>query len=201
VTDDFKETLFLFLEKCPALLHGKNNDGLTPLLLAAKLHHYWCLPLLLDAGADAFGRDPEENSVLHYLAESMVESSEVPGQIFNRLVAAGVPVNALNQKGENILFPYCRELVSSDAHPQLTWHIDTLLNAGADAFVVNTEGHTLLHVLAEANGDNTCADGTKAFARLLDLGVDPMKEDNKQRTAVVSIRRPRMGVLQSLTCF
>jgi ankyrin repeat protein len=187
VTADFKETLFLFLDKYPPLLHSKNKDGLTPLLLAAKLHNYWCLPLLLDAGANALERDPEGNTVLHYLAESMVELSELPSQIFNRLVAAGVEVNALNQRGENILFPYCRELAVCDDLPQPIGHIDVLLNAGADVFVVNNERCTLLHALAASDRDNTSPDGTKAVKRLLDLGVDPMKEDNKQRTAVVSI--------------
>ncbi|KAJ5833328.1 Ankyrin repeat-containing protein [Penicillium riverlandense] len=131
-------------------------------------------------------RDPEENTVLHYLAESMVEPSELPGQIFNRLVAAGVEANALNQKGENLMFPYCRELAVCDYRPRVIWHIDVLLNTGADIFAVNNEGCTLLHALAASNGDKhkPYPDGIKAFKRLLDLGVDPMKEDNRQRTAV-----------------
>lgn len=68
-----------------------------------------------------------------------------------------------------------------------------LADGGASVFVTNIQGETLLHVTAKHQRDrgllmdNCPEEILDSFKLLMELGLDPMAEDNSQRTAVISL--------------
>lgn len=189
--EEYKKTFQLFIDKAPSLVHQKNAKGYTPFHYAAKEQRIWTMDTLLDAGADPREKDTDGNTPLHHISSKLWCTDGSPGLFpyFKKLSDLGVSINEKNNQGETALFNYFRHV----AHPP-----DTLRTFFADLdpdlFVRNDDGETLLHLVATISSDSS-----RQFYRLLDEGpvqstfeflmeldLDPMIEDNNQRTALVS---------------
>ena len=109
---------------------------------------------------------------------------------FSRLLDRGLDINARNKNGDTPLFKYMQTLSSQ---PSLRGHImDRFLAAGADVLAMNSKGESLLHVAAKVPGPHSIIGSSAektfvdSFRYLIELGLDPFQEDDKQRTPVVS---------------
>ncbi|KAJ5635238.1 ankyrin 2-3/unc44 [Penicillium longicatenatum] len=216
-TEIFK-ILKALLKKTPSLIHLADRDGETALhhaLQQTSLSYvgppfsYGQRPgvcfadyqgLLLDHGADPLLPDNAGNTALHYLAPVIT----FPGvkELFQRFLDAGVDINARNKRGLPMLFYYVLNYAASSnwvpgggKNPSQEWHdpfFELFKDAGADFFVSNDEGTTLLHLLATIqtpwsgpcepkNVENAVVG---RFKYLMELGLDPMAEDAQQRTSL-----------------
>lgn len=173
-----------------ALVKQMNSDGKQPLHYALTREPY--CQILLDAGADPLATDAYGNTALHLLANKNCANTP----FFKQFLALGVDINAKNKNGETALFRYFsvnpkREYSGklTDEHRQ---NFGPFVEARADVFATNNEGETLLHATAKRRPgsmldiNNTTAEILDSFKFLMELGLDPMTEDNNQRTAVVS---------------
>lgn len=111
-------------------LNARNNDGSTPLMLAAAENNYGAFRLLLKSGADITLKDNDDHTLMHYAAYSgnvellkyvldnykldinardkdestplMVGAKEEHFKFMNLLIANGAKTDEKNNKGENI---------------------------------------------------------------------------------------------------
>ncbi|PYH92586.1 ankyrin [Aspergillus ellipticus CBS 707.79] len=193
-------TLSMMISKCPSTtINQTNQQGNSPLQLAARKHQWEAARLLLNAGADPLIPDSDRNSLLHHLAECLRQPDEKPRfrtsdpeedlwPEFSGLLQRGLAINASNKEGETPIFHYVRALRSQ---PSLRGTLmDCLLAAGADVSILNNEGQSLLHVVAKIPvpqdrfGVLPKKLFVEAFTYLMELGLDPQHEDNKERTPV-----------------
>lgn len=191
--DEYKKTFILLTEKVPSLIHQKNAEGWTPFHYAIKGLRFWNVEHLLTAGADPLERDSEGNTALHHLAPKLAKSTTQKEYLtwWNKFLSLGLPINVTNNKGETPIFGYFSggKYDSDDLHRK---HFGPLEDAGADLFVRNSEGETLLHVVATrmfSAGYNhpsfpSKPDTADTFRFLMERGLDPMAEDGRQRTAL-----------------
>ncbi|KAJ6103909.1 ankyrin 2-3/unc44 [Penicillium sp. IBT 16267x] len=215
-TDIFK-ILKALLNKAPSLIHLA-GPVIQPCTMRSVVHVYYINPpffygqhpdvrfadypeLLLDHGADPLQPDHKGNTALHHLAKG----HHLRGikDLFQRFLDAGVDINDRNEDGISPLFYYVQECAltadwiprgdENSSHGE--WHdpfFDVFKDAGADLFVSNDEGTTLLHLLA-ARQPNTSGPRNPQkdrdaivgrFKYLMELGLDPMAEDAQQRTSL-----------------
>lgn len=154
--------------RAPHLANQADCDGRTPLHYAAKRGYNHILELLLSAGADAHAVDKSGNNSLHMAASSI---GYAPGRtVFLNLVGRGVDVNGRNALDETPIF--ARE----EGRGEVSVYIQTAKEAGVDFFARDNRGRGLLHLAASESVD--------LFKELLDIGLDPMLEDDAQQTAV-----------------
>jgi ankyrin repeat protein len=59
-----------FLKRSHAFMNEKNDDGLTPLMLAVGSKNIECVKSLVSAGASLNAKDPQEKTLVHYCAMS-----------------------------------------------------------------------------------------------------------------------------------
>jgi hypothetical protein len=119
----------------------------------------------------------------------------------------GLDINARNKKGETLLFAFigCGNAFGSgfpwegeDVHRESYQPFE---DAGADIFARNNDGENLLHLTAKRVPYSTYmrrlysdySDGVDTFKFLMEKGLDPMEEDNNQRTPLVSNFICRVG--------
>ncbi|KAL7940595.1 hypothetical protein V8C42DRAFT_223440 [Trichoderma barbatum] len=103
---------------------------------------------------------------------------------FQKLVGQGIDINARNNNGETALFSFysCPKtnanwLYYSDVDkPSAELTKPLLETLGGDFFVRDNRGRGLLHAAA--------AEEVERFQELMDVGLDPMMEDNAQQTAI-----------------
>ena len=169
--EQYQKTTSLFIEKAPSLVHQKNAGGWKPLHYALQKQRMGLVDALLAAGADPIESDPLGDSPLHHLAATMAEP-----EWFKKFLELGVPINGKNQLGETPIF-IC---FGHKHHKKRRENYAIFEAAGADIYAKNNEGETMLHVVA------TRTQGEMTFKFLMDKGLDPMVEDNSQRTALVS---------------
>jgi ankyrin repeat protein len=193
--DEYQKTFSLFIERAPSLVHQKNAEGWKPFHLAIKDRKTWVIESLINAGADPLERDPEGNTPLHHLASNMSQFDAETEWLawWEKFVALGIPINAKNDRGETPVFEYFRggRYYCENNHRK---HFTPFEEAGADPFARNNEGETLLHIVATkafTPGMWTTPepDTADTFRFLMEKGLDPMAEDNSQRTALVSSSR------------
>lgn len=120
--------------------------------------------------------------MLHKLGEGIA----VAGlrTFFKALAECGIDINARNDRGETALFSFYDHSktledswISEEAHRPTGQHVKPLLEKlGGDFFVRDNKGRGLLH--AAARGD------VERFQELLEMGLDPMMEDDAQQTAI-----------------
>ncbi|SPO01936.1 uncharacterized protein DNG_04609 [Cephalotrichum gorgonifer] len=200
----FEKALAEALALAPELINQPDASGKTPLHNAvsrvavtpgALADKSKLISVLLSEGADPLAVDGNGDTVLHFLAANLGHAGSCA--IFRDFVERGVNVNARNCRRETPLWPYCvrdredlsrgfsafplpfgkakegREVVrfseKDDATPML-------VGLGADFFARDGRGRGLLHVAA--NGS------VGRFKELMGLGLDPMLEDDGQRTAI-----------------
>jgi ankyrin repeat protein len=178
------------LVQAPCLINQGDNNGMTPLHYAvsraARKRNTKIADLLLSAGADPLAIDKNGDNMLHLLACNL--DILALWNLFIGFAERGVDVNARNNRGETPLFAYCQRPKKNDSYlfqkfgrsrnEEYTEIEATPLfkTLGADFFAKDNSGRGLLH--AATSGD------VGRFKELLALGLDPMLEDDAQRTAI-----------------
>ncbi|KAJ4986829.1 hypothetical protein SVAN01_07634 [Stagonosporopsis vannaccii] len=192
----------------PVLVNQANNQGKTPLLMALKhatLHGTTAAAeALLEAGADARSVDTNGNSGLHILAFSFYDNVKVR-DLQAKLLEGGLDINTRNKRGETPLFNLNKYVPRYGGVPKerigAAEALSMFERAGADLFVRDDSGKTLLHVAAKEtqepfknthlerlwhmDPDNIPIEPSVArFQTLLSRGLDPFVEDEGKRTAL-----------------
>jgi len=160
----------------------------------------WSSVTLLDAGADPLEPDPNGDTPLHFIAPTLFSAAGQAEWLprFKRFLDMGIDINARNNKGETPLFAY---IANGNRFPGgFPWEVKEghrsfykpFEDAGADIFARNNGGENLLHLTAKKADHSShmkrsyCNGGVDTFRFLMEKGLDPMEEDNNQRTALVS---------------
>ncbi|KAL7940280.1 hypothetical protein V8C42DRAFT_258074 [Trichoderma barbatum] len=138
--------------------------------------------MLLGAGADQTVVNKKGQTLLHILGEGIAIAAL--RAFFQKLVGRDIDINARNNNGETALFsfhscpkananwPYYSDVDKPSA--ELTKPL--LETLGGDFFGRDNRGRCLLHAAA--------AGEVERFQELMDVGLDPMMEDNEQQTAI-----------------
>ena len=181
-----------------ANVNATNHKNQTVVLLACKKGNTNIINMLLDAGADPNVADTNGYTCLHATAYCGVRQG-----VFQAIIDHGVDVNATNKQNQTALLVACTQ--------QNTDLINTLLNAGADPSIADTNGDTCLHQAvtqssskailqaiidhgAEVNATNhenqtallpACKEGnTDLINTLLNAGADPSIADTSGDTCL-----------------
>ncbi|MCJ1255632.1 hypothetical protein MMC24_003449 [Lignoscripta atroalba] len=166
----------------------KDASGTTPLHYALRMNTLSVIDALLSRGAVPLEPDPNGDSALHHLAR-IIFSDHVSRQMthFQNFLARGAPINARNKLGETPLFNY---MACGSGSCQKSSHREKLplfTDAGADLFARNKKGEGLLHVLGTQSYPRSSSaeeDVVDIFKYLMDKRLDPMMEDEEQRTSL-----------------
>lgn len=186
------ETLRQLIEKCPSLAVRPNLAGYTPIHIAARRLLLRLVRQLRDAGADIQAPDPKGNTILHHIVPNMCFCGE---DALHEYLALGLDINARNHDGLTPVWKHFADGVCAGEKVLTPDMLETLRIAGADLMGRNGDGESLLHLVARMKIRTYDSDresrpsersDTGAFKYLLGLGLDPLLEDNKQRTAMVS---------------
>ncbi|KAL7924481.1 putative ankyrin repeat protein [Trichoderma austrokoningii] len=176
--------LAFILKTTPELMDQGDNNGETPLhcamIRAVNDDNPGQVGMLLEAGADPTIISKRGDTMLHMLGKGIAIAAL--RTLFEALAKRGIDINARNDRGETALFsfyggPKTDSWHSANADKPTGEHAKPLLEKlGGDFFVRDYKGRGLLH--AAARGD------VERFQELLEMGLDPMMEDNAQQTAI-----------------
>ena len=133
-------------------LDARNEDGRTPLHMAAAKGHSEAIAALIDAGADPDARNEDGRTPLHMAAE------KGHSEAIAALIDAGADPDARNEDGRTPLY-----MAAEKGHSEA---IAALIDAGADPDARNENDRTPLYVAA---GEGH----SEAIAALIDAGADP----------------------------
>jgi ankyrin repeat protein len=155
--------------------------GITSLMIAAALGFDAIVQMLLVRGADASFRDELGNTALHAAVQFAWASTEAEParRIIERLLDAGVPVNAQNHEGSSallLLLGARADAGTPASNRALGALVSLLLARGADIDVQDRRGVSVLHSAAM----HGMLDLT---AQLLKAGADVRRTDTLGRTA------------------
>ena len=136
-------------------VQGVRTDGQAPLLLFAQFNeHPEVIQKLVDGGAQVNSRILNNNAMF-------------------------LQIDPMRTKGSTALMLACHnELLNH----QLASYIEVLLNAGADANLVNESGYTALMFIASRKSQN--AQAAKVIRMLIEAGARPEMTDQAGRTAM-----------------
>ncbi|KAI1809722.1 ankyrin repeat-containing domain protein [Poronia punctata] len=195
----FKDSLLFMATTFPDLVNQQDDLGRTPLYTAIEyainrsvnFHVEPACILLEKAGADPSIPDKDGNFCLHVLAQSIVTSQMA--DLLRGVVRHGCDINVRNQRSETPMFWLFQESENNGGLPLhgyggLPLHGYDYIRAadcvalfeslGADMHARDARGRNLLHLAAEVSG------ARYLFKALLDKGVDPLVEDDEQRTPI-----------------
>ncbi|CAH0028155.1 unnamed protein product [Clonostachys rhizophaga] len=216
--EDHQQAFDALVTSAPSTIHAVDNAGFKPLHRASQSCQSWAIWRLVDLGADLLKPDPDGNTALHFLAPKMVgeKTSAAAAQAqFKLLLAQGLTINARNNKGETPLFlsisaEWSGTCLIDTSHPTYALEndvspsdvLDLYISRGADIFTADNEGKTLLHAAAgrRIEDPDWNTDQIKhmenVFKKLMDMGLDPRKEDVQMRTAIdMAVARGRKGIV------
>lgn len=156
---------------------------------------YDYVDLSLENGADPTQPDSNGDTALHHIASKFNNRA-----LFKRFLAAGVDINARNNQGDTPLFKYIEIDLGSNCRGAIFGlSFDRGSNdpvfkffreAGADFFARNNANSSLLHLLVAIKVDTRFGSEStpvvivERFKYLMDLGLDLMAEDARQRTSL-----------------
>lgn len=191
-----KEALQTAVTTTPGLVHQTDSNNESALHYALRIYCREFIEFLLDNGADPLQPDRNGDTALHILANFNKDWTK---DLLETFVRAGLDINARNKIGETPLFSLLKQGNDSDygSAKDQTYKCATFeyfLECGADAFARSDDGSTLLHIVAGSQIDRLYAFGrlngaprrmgVARFKRLMDMGLDPMAEDHRQRTSI-----------------
>ncbi|KAJ5554058.1 hypothetical protein N7513_004017 [Penicillium frequentans] len=188
-----KKALKTAMAAKPSLVDQTDEAGETALHHALREKRDNLIQFLLDNGADPLQPDKNGDTALHHFSTSPILNKD----LFERFLKSGVDINAQNKSGETPLFSLVKdndgELAGQKtAQTYEDSSFEFFLESGADVFSRSNDGSTLLHVIAgidlEARHMFWRPSVKRAcvgrFKRLMEMGLDPMFEDKRQRTSV-----------------
>jgi ankyrin repeat protein len=174
------------LSLSPQLANQPDNTGLTPLHYTAQRRIMPPINELLTAGADPLLPDNDGNIILHLFANYGWDSStqsELRALFSKVLPVDPSAINCRNTLGETPVFSYIKS-----GSMRSVESIKLFTDSEADLNIRNNSGETLLHILAKGDGEGSRSHVNlpfqDMFQYLMDRGVDPMVEDEQNRTAV-----------------
>ncbi|KAJ5432500.1 uncharacterized protein N7458_011656 [Penicillium daleae] len=190
------EVLRTVMTANPSLINQTDHANETALHYALHDKRLDLVELLLDNGADPLQPDKNGDTALHHLANYRHESVKA---LFERLLSAGVDINVRNKIGETPIFNLLKQnneglYGSAEDQTYKGTFFEFFLKSGADLFARRNDGSTLLHLLAgiklelrhvfQSYHPGSERVGVGRFKRLMDMGLDPMAEDERQRTSI-----------------
>ncbi|KAJ5633076.1 hypothetical protein N7490_009415 [Penicillium lividum] len=196
-----KEALQTALTASPSLVHQTDDNNETALHYALRLRIRGLIEFLLDNGADPLQPDKNGDTAPHHFANFDYKSTK---DLFERFLRAGADINARNNIGETPIFNLLKQhndnlYGSADDQTYRGVEFEFFLKCGADVFIRSNDGSTLLHLLAgiklELRHRFQCFHqgsgrvgvgrvGVGRFKRLMEMGLDPMTEDKRERTSI-----------------
>ena len=131
-------------------------------------------------------------------------------ELWQRYLSLGGEINTKDDEGNPPLFVF---LASAQKHKygqptDLSCHIDTfplLFKQGTDVFATNNDGETALHIVAKRQNKTGYSPSpemeeehdAKLFKMLMRMGLDPLAEDCKARSALdVAAACSKVGILE-----
>ncbi|MCJ1379736.1 hypothetical protein MMC17_002839 [Xylographa soralifera] len=161
----------------------KDHEGFSPLHNALRKNQLWIVETLLAKGADPLEADPNGDTALHHFSKKPRLHYLPKPQIapLKRFLNLGVDINTRNKLGETAIFVALAD--SSAPKRSIAFFTDN----GADPHVRNFRGETLLHIIAKMPKRRFMVEikqMVNTFQKLIRLGLDPMMEDNEQRSAL-----------------
>ena len=123
-------------------VNAKDDQGRTPLHMAAREGRGEIVSTLVSAGADVNAKQGNGWTALH------IAATEGHSEVAWMLISAGADVNAKTRIGRTAL-----HIAAAKGYGEVAW---MLISAGADVNAKNNDGSTPLHI-AEANGYTTIA--------------------------------------------
>ncbi|KAF4628947.1 hypothetical protein G7Y89_g9203 [Cudoniella acicularis] len=170
--------MILAHDLAPKLVIQKDKSGTTPLQHALQIGQFSAIDPLLLRGADPLEPDPDQNTALHHLAARSTTfryednpTAPLVAALFEKFLSLGVDINARNSLGETALSPFIAAIEIS------VGQLKVFEEHGADLRVVNRKGQGLLHAAAKAGKP-------EIFKYLMEKGLDPMGEDEEDRSAL-----------------
>lgn len=196
------QALFLLAEKCPQGLESLDDQGRTPLMIAAQAGDEETLRMLLSLGADVHARDGRGDGVLSYAArcrrggeynlnrlallvekgaslsedgsQALIAASQSGTvQAVRWLLAAGLDARATVGDSGNTLL----HLATHNEHGGV---VEALIQGGAEVNAKNVVGHTPLHFAMTGLNPNRW----HVISVLLREGADPYLCNNFDQNAI-----------------
>ncbi|KAM0513647.1 hypothetical protein ACHAPE_007697 [Trichoderma viride] len=225
--EEQQKAFITLIEHGPAAVHMADKQGRKPFHLALAVYadrrqeSLSTINHLIFAGADVSEIDPVTgNSTLHQLAPRLVGHAERAAEatkLFRELCST-IDINSLNAMGETPVMAFAaagwkgtRDPTRKVSHPKYAiandvnhaMALNIFVSLGADLMAVDARGQTLLHVTASRELPTDSSDWDQrddvisAFEKLMELGVDPRREDDELRTAIdVAVARNIRGIVQ-----
>ncbi|KAL6889127.1 ankyrin repeat-containing domain protein [Trichoderma evansii] len=223
--EDQQQALITLVERGPAAVNMADKQGRKPLHLALLVYadrsqkSPFAIKHLISAGANVNESDPVTgNSTLHQLAPRLVGQAARAAEATSlfRELSANLDINARNLAEETPVMAFAgagwmgthdpeRKITSPtyamDNDVNHATALSVFVDLGADLMAVDARGQTLLHITASRDLSNferdQYFDVKNAFAKLMELGLDPRKEDAELRTAIdIAVARDSRGILE-----
>ena len=173
------EILKVLIQKGPFLdINSLNNQGQSPLLLAAGNGHYTSTAILLENGGDTEIKDENDQTLVHYVALSGHTG------ILTQLMSGNVEfdLDAKNLLGRSPLL-----CAAEKGHALM---VGRLLDEGANIHAAGTDGFGLLHLAAYYGKASVIS---TVFFRAEVPGSPNNQEENKQHYVDVNAHHPIDG--------
>ncbi|KAM0478919.1 hypothetical protein ACHAPX_004897 [Trichoderma viride] len=225
--EEQQKAFITLIEHGPTAVHVADKQGRKPLHLALAVYSessqesLFAIKHLISAGANVSEPDPiTGNSTLHQLAPRLVGHAQRAAEATKlfRDFSSTLDINAHNNQGETPVMVFAaagwegtRDPTRKVSHPKYAIANDVnhatalgiFVNLGADLMAMDALGQTLLHITARREFSTGGSDWDQrddvisAFEKLMELGVDPRREDAELRTAIdVAVARNIRGIMQ-----
>ena len=165
------------LVEAGANVNQKDDEHVTPLMLAVCRLNHECVRALCQRGADPNVRDKKGmTAILHTGSEGTLKGSTVIIDIMGTLIAAGANPNDTDPGGKTVLF-YTDIFTRMDV-------FRFMLTKGADPRHIDDNGNTLLHFCLVKTGSNPIVIPEMAGLLVRALGVDVNAQNKSGVTAL-----------------